>query len=123
MGIDPGSRKTGFAVIEMVGNKFHYVDSGVLKFDKIENFLDRLPSAYLEAEELLKKYNPDEVALESLIFVKSPTALIKLAQTRGAIIAAFGIVLTDKVFEYAPNLLKPLFQGMDIQRKKEWLRR
>jgi crossover junction endodeoxyribonuclease RuvC len=60
---------------------------------------------------LLKKYQPDEVSIESLIYVKSVDALSKLAQARGAMIAAFSHTHQGKIFEYAPNLVKVSVTG------------
>lgn len=106
LGIDPGSITTGWALIESKGKKLKYIASGVLKFDKKKDFLDRLTQIKKEVEKLAAKVRPDEVAFESLIFVKSPSALIKLAQTRGVLLSAFVEKYEGKVFEYAPNTIK-----------------
>jgi len=111
LGIDPGSRKTGFGIIKIVGNKFHYIDSGIIRFDHIDLFLDRLAVVYEKTIELIDVYNPTEVAVESLIYVKSPTALMKLAQARGAMIAAFNKTHQGRIFEYSPNLIKSTTTG------------
>jgi crossover junction endodeoxyribonuclease RuvC len=108
LGIDPGSRVSGYGLIEVNGRKFRYLDSGILKFDHIDSFIDRLRVIYEETEILIDKYQPDEVALESLIYVKSVTALAKLAQARGAMVAA---LKTTKSFEYSPNLVKSTVSG------------
>lgn len=79
--------------------------------EKEGEFLNRLSKAHEESLELVKRFKPDEIALESLIYVKSPTALIKLAQTRGAMLAAFLKSHPDKIFEYAPNLIKAAVSG------------
>ncbi len=86
LGIDPGSINTGWALLESHGNKTSYIASGVLSFDKDTEFLERLSEIKVKVKSLLKDIKPNEIALESLIFVKSPTSLIKLAQTRGIII-------------------------------------
>jgi crossover junction endodeoxyribonuclease RuvC len=110
LGIDPGSRTTGFAVIKQMGRKLEYLDSGIIRFDKKE-FLFRLGDIHQACEELIEKYHPDEVAFESLIYVKSPTALIKLAQARGAMVAAFMKREAILVAEYSPNLVKSTVVG------------
>lgn len=111
LGIDPGSRKAGYALIECEGRHFKYLDSGTLLLEKEGEFLNRLSKAHEESLELVAKFKPDEIALESLIYVKSPTALIKLAQTRGAMLAAFLGTHKDKIFEYAPNSVKATVTG------------
>lgn len=111
IGIDPGSRKTGFAVIEIQGRKIKYIDSGVFAFDGVNEFIDRLGLIYNCSAELIKTYNPVEVALESLIYVKSVTSLAKLAQARGAMVAAFKQNSELKIAEYGPNLVKSTITG------------
>ena len=111
LGIDPGSRKAGYALIECEGRKFKYIDSGTLMLEKEGEFFARLKKAYEESLELVSKYHPDEIALESLIYVKSPTALIKLAQTRGAMLSAFLQTHQNKIYEYPPNSVKMSVSG------------
>ena len=110
LGIDPGSRVMGYAFIEMIGRKPSYLCSGVYKFSTPE-FLCRLSEIRLAMDEILKKVKPDEVAFESLIYVKSPSALIKLAQARGVILGSCYPQLQGKIFEYAPNLIKSVCAG------------
>lgn len=106
LGIDPGSRKTGYAFLKAEGKSITYLASGVLNFEKIENFLDRVNPIFSEIKKIFEQYNPDEISMESLIYVKSPTALIKLAQTRGIILSAISATHQGKIFEYSPNLVK-----------------
>lgn len=111
LGVDPGSRKTGFAVIEVKGRKMSYLDSGILSFEKEKDFLSRLGNIHESCLELVNTYQPDEVAFESLIYVKSVTSLAKLAQARGAMISAFMKTHKRKVSEYSPNLIKNSVSG------------
>lgn len=111
LGIDPGSRKAGFALIDVQGKKISYIASGVLKYDHVDEFIDRLGMIYQTCDELIKRYNPDEVSIESLIYVKSVDALSKLAQARGAMIAAFSRTHLGKIYEYAPNAIKSSVAG------------
>lgn len=111
LGIDPGSVKTGWALLKVVGSKVSYIDSGVLKFNSKKDFLARIPQMKQLLSDLLAKTSPDQLALESLIYVKSPTALMKLAQTRGVVIAESIEFVGDKIFEYSPNLIKSAITG------------
>jgi len=106
LGIDPGSVTTGWALLRSEGLKVHYVASGILCFNKETEFLERLSEIKKKSDELLSQIKPDVIALESLIFVKSPTSLIKLAQTRGIILSAMVEKFEDRIFEYSPNLVK-----------------
>lgn len=111
LGIDPGSRKAGYALIDVQGKKISYISSGVLKYDHVDEFIDRLGMIYRSCDELVKKFQPDEVSIEALIYVKSIEALSKLAQARGAMIAAFSQTKNGKIFEYAPNAIKSSVTG------------
>ena len=111
LGIDPGSRKAGYALIDVQGKKISYITSGVLKYDHIDEFLERLGVIYKTCDELMVKYQPDEVSVEALIYVKSVDALSKLAQARGAMIAAFSRTKLGKIYEYAPNAVKSSVTG------------
>lgn len=111
LGIDPGSRYTGYAVVQVSGRAYRYIGSGTIYFGEIKNFIERLGIIYNECLALVSKYNPDEIALESLIYVKSVSALSKLAQARGAMLAAFNQTHTRRVFEYSPNLIKATVTG------------
>lgn len=111
LGIDPGSRKAGYALIEVQGKRFSYISSGVLKYDHVDEFIDRLGMIYRSCDELVKKFQPDEISIEALIYVKSIEALSKLAQARGAMIAAFSQTKNGKIYEYAPNAIKSSVTG------------
>ncbi len=111
LAIDPGSVTAGFAILQKVGRKVVYIDSGIMKFSSKDVFLDRVQDIFNQTNILLEKYTPDQIALESLIYVKSPTALIKLAQSRGAMLAALTQKYQNKIFEYSPNLIKSTVTG------------
>lgn len=111
LAIDPGSVTAGYALLQKDGRKINYITSGILKFDADVEFLHRVKDIYQQTIELIEKHNPDEVALESLIFVKSPAALIKLAQSRGTMLAALSQNYHQKIYEYSPNLVKATVTG------------
>jgi crossover junction endodeoxyribonuclease RuvC len=90
------------------------VASGILTYSKFP-FIKRPPIIYQDISDLISQFRPDETALEALIYVKSVPALAKLAQARGAIIAA----LNDLVFEYAPNLIKSSITGYGHAQKSD----
>ncbi len=97
---------TGWALLKSSGSKIHCVSSGVLEFDGKTDFLERLEDIRIKSKSLVKELSPDAIALESLIYVKSPQALIKLAQTRGVILAACLERHHGRIYEYSPNLVK-----------------
>jgi crossover junction endodeoxyribonuclease RuvC len=111
LAIDPGSITAGYALLQQDGRKINYISSGVLKFNGKDEFLERVKDIYDQTLNLMDQYQPDEIALESLIFVKSPTALIKLAQSRGAMLAALSQKYHQRIYEYSPNLVKSSVTG------------
>lgn len=111
LGIDPGSRKSGFSLIETRGSKHcEVVHCDSVRFNSKLDFTARVPEIKNSLKELMELYRPDHVAIESLIYVKSPTALMKLAQTRGIFLSVV-TDYTDKIFEYSPNLVKMVVTG------------
>ena len=111
LGIDPGSRLIGHALIEMKGGRIEYIQSKTQSFSQIDDFPTRIRAIYVHTKNLITEWRPDHVSIEGLIYVKSPTALIKLAQARGAILAALPEMYTERIFEYSPNLVKLTTSG------------
>jgi crossover junction endodeoxyribonuclease RuvC len=111
LAIDPGSVTAGYALLQKEGRKIIYLESGILKFNSKDEFLHRVKDIYDQTLALVEKHVPDEVALESLIFVKSPAALIKLSQSRGTMLAALSQKHHQKIYEYSPNLVKSTVTG------------
>ncbi len=111
LAIDPGSVTAGYALLQKDGRKINYIASGILKFNSDDVFLHRVKDIYDQTMKLLDQYSPDVIALESLIFVKSPQALIKLAQSRGTMLAALTQRYHQKIYEYSPNLVKSTVTG------------
>lgn len=112
LGIDPGSRKAGIAIIDLIGSEVKYVHCQTLYFCKNDEiFLNRITLINDLLEEVMKVYKPTHVAMESLIYVKSPTALIKLAQARGVMLAVIAKYNSDSIYEYSPNLVKSSTTG------------
>lgn len=111
LAIDPGSVTAGYGLLKKDGRKIIYLASGIMQFDGKCDFLHRVKDIYNQTVQLVEQHTPDEIALESLIFVKSPTALIKLAQSRGTMLAALAQKYHQKIYEYSPNLVKATVTG------------
>jgi crossover junction endodeoxyribonuclease RuvC len=117
LGFDPGSRKMGYAVLKVQGRKILYLDSGVLRFDHIASFIERPAEIYEASKKIVMKCCPDEIACETPVYTKSPTALIKLSQARGALLAAVAQTHRGRIFEYSPNLIKATVTGHGLADK------
>lgn len=87
LGIDPGSRKTGFGIINTVGGRHEYVASGVIRLGDGE-LPERLKLIYRSLCEVIEEYCPQQVAIESVFMAKSAGSALKLGQARGAAIVA-----------------------------------
>lgn len=110
LGIDPGSRVSGYAIIEIKQLKMSYVTSGVIKSDLNDTFFKRLPSIYDKFQSVVEAYQIQQVAIESLIHVKNVVSLAKLAQARGAMLASVA-KCGAQIFEYSPNKVKSSVSG------------
>ena len=107
LGIDPGSRNAGYALIKVKTQErsFYMSDSGVYQIDPKIDFFKRLCLLSNFFLEYVKDFPPFDLAIESLAYVKNFNSFGKLAQARGAILAALEPKAT-RVCEYPPNLVK-----------------
>ena len=87
LGIDPGSRITGFGVITMNGRKMEYVASGCIRV-KDGILSDRLNQIFDCISEVVQEYKPTEAAIEQVFMSKNADSALKLGQARGASMVA-----------------------------------
>ncbi len=117
MGIDPGSRLTGFGVLDFVADKAVYVASGTIKSIDGE-ISERLKAIYNAVSELVSEFEPDVVAVESVFVHKNPGSALKLGHARSAAICA--TFQSDAVvFEYAPREIKLAVVGTGAASKEQ----
>lgn len=89
LGIDPGSRLTGYGVIKKEGRQFSYLGSGCIKAMAAgDNLGDRLQIIFSGVSELILQFQPDMFAIEQVFMAKNPDSALKLGQARGAAIVA-----------------------------------
>jgi len=84
LGIDPGTRKLGFCILDFDNKKFKLLEAGVIKFKNIEQ-KERIIELSIVLDTLFTSHAIDEVAIENIFFANSPQSILKLAQFRGAI--------------------------------------
>lgn len=87
LGIDPGSRKTGYGIIQSDGQKLVRVDSGCICLAKGE-LIERLGKITTTLSEIIKQHNPEFIAIEQVFMYVNPNSALKLGQARGAAIVA-----------------------------------
>jgi len=109
LGIDPGSRKTGYGIINAVGAARIYVASGHIKILGDE-LADRLGQIYRGIDEIIETYMPQEFAIERVFMARNADSALKLGQARGvAMVVAVNHGLP--VFEYSARQVKQAAVG------------
>ena len=109
LGIDPGSRLTGFGVLDFSADRATYVDSGsVSSIDG--DFPDRLKLIFEAVTEIVTEFTPDALAIESIFVHKNASSALKLGHARSAALCATFARDID-VFEYAPREIKQAVVG------------
>lgn len=104
LGLDPGSLRTGYAIIETGPARISYVVSGAIKTEG-DTFTDRLQEIFEAVDKLAGEFRPDEVAIESVFMHRNADSALKLGQARGAALSAT-FAVRPRVFEYAPRAVK-----------------
>lgn len=109
LGIDPGSRRTGFGIIEMQGSRALWISSGCIR--TAEGSLDsRLKTICQGLAELLEEHRPDEVAIEQVFMHRNADSALKLGQARGAAISTVAL-RSLPLSEYSPKEIKKAVVG------------
>jgi crossover junction endodeoxyribonuclease RuvC len=110
LGIDPGSRRTGWGLVRREGNRHTCVDSGTIRLDETAPLPQRLLALDRAVEALLAQRRPGTAALEQIFSAKNARSALVLGHARGVIVAAIarrGIPL----FEYTPAQVKQAVAG------------
>jgi crossover junction endodeoxyribonuclease RuvC len=109
LGIDPGSRITGYGILESDGSTSRYIESGCI-CTKSVNFIDRLNEIYTRVSVLVKEFEPQQLAIEKVFVHRNADSALKLGQARAAAICGtFGSQL--ELFEYAARAIKQAVVG------------
>ena len=110
LGIDPGLRRTGWGVIEVLGNRLIYLACGSVSTDDKAALAERLVIIHDGLVRIVDEFRPEEAAVEATFVNKDAAATLKLGQARGIALlvpARAGV----SVAEYAPNLIKKTIVG------------
>lgn len=110
LAIDPGYGRCGVAVLEKVGGRELLAYSACIETTSDVDFPQRLAAIVEKCRRLLEKHHPDELALEKLYFTKNQKTAMRVAEVRGAIIAAAARVGIP-VSEYSPGEVKSAVAG------------
>ncbi len=118
IGIDPGLRRTGWGIVDTLGNSLRFVASGTVTSDGDMDLASRLCQIHDGLAEIIHSYKPDEAAVEQTFVNKDAVATLKLGQARGIAMlvpARAGL----KVAEYAPNAVKKAVIGVGHGEKQQ----
>lgn len=117
LGIDPGSRITGYGIVRQDGRKLSYLGSGCIR-TKVNDLPGRLKLIYAGVSEIITQFQPDCLAIERVFMAKNADSALKLGQARGvAIVAAINLDLP--VFEYAARQVKQTVVGTGSAEKSQ----
>lgn len=117
LGIDPGSRITGYGVIETKNGNFKYLDSGCIRTsDSALN--NRLIEIFNGICQIMDIYSPDEVAIEQVFMHQNANAALKLGHARGAAMVAASSHRV-RIFEYTPREVKLSIVGYGAAQKHQ----
>src|SRR5688572_10184281 len=94
IGIDPGSRRTGYGIIKIDGSRHTYLASGFLDVSAYP-IAERLRKIYLGLQEVMQIHQPHEAAIEEVFMQENPSSALKLGQARGAAIVALDIPVAE----------------------------
>ncbi len=122
LGLDPGSRRTGYGLIEWRGADAAHVAHGCIVLEDA-GVARRLRAIFEAVDELIARHRPDEVAVERVFMSRNADSALKLGQARGAALSA--VPRGTSVFEYAPRAIKVAvvgFGGADKQQVAHMMR-
>jgi crossover junction endodeoxyribonuclease RuvC len=104
LGLDPGSLRTGYGIVDCIAGRESHVASGCLRATGAD-LAQRLHFIHGEVRQLIECYEPDEVAIERVFMHRNADSALKLGQARGAALSA-AVARGAAVYEYAPRAIK-----------------
>jgi crossover junction endodeoxyribonuclease RuvC len=117
LGIDPGSRVTGYGLIREVNNTIKYVDSGCIR-TSVGSLSSRLLEIFNGICELMETYSPDQIAIEQIFMHKNPNSALKLGHARGVAMVACASHRLN-ISEYAAREIKQAVVGFGAASKAQ----
>jgi crossover junction endodeoxyribonuclease RuvC len=118
LGIDPGTRITGYGIIDVEGNRLRHVDNGIVKTRSSDPLPLRLKAIYDGLTVVLKEFSPEAVAIEQVFLAKNPKAALTLGHARGTAVIA-SVNLNLEVHEYSALQVKSAVVGYGHAAKQQ----
>lgn len=117
LGVDPGSRITGFGVVRENGRKCEYIASGCIRTPEA-NLPEKLHTIFQGLQEIIQTYQPTTMGIEQVFMAKSADSALKLGQARGAAIVA-GATQGLDISEYSARQVKKTVTGSGAADKEQ----
>lgn len=118
LGIDPGLAIVGYSIIETDANKIKMLEYGCIKTEAEISTPDRLNIIFNRLNEIIKQYNPEDMAIEELFYNKNVKTVINIGQARGVEVLS-GISNGLQIYEYTPLQIKQAVVGYGRAEKKQ----
>jgi crossover junction endodeoxyribonuclease RuvC len=118
LGIDPGSYKTGYGILESNGSKIVLLSSGVIDLNKKSDLSFRLSSLFDETLSLINRFNPNYLSIEKAFYYKNVQSTLRIGEARAAsLIAASKSNL--EIYEFSPREIKKSVSGNGSASKEQ----
>ncbi len=120
LGIDPGSRITGYGLIEARGQDLKYIDSGCIRTSASAKLDARLLDIFEGIRQVMTAFQPEEVAMEQVFMHQNANTALKLGHARGvAMVACSSADARMAVAEYSPRQIKQAVAGYGAAEKEQ----
>jgi len=117
LGIDPGSRITGFGLVNNHSNSIEYIHSGSIEVSG-DSLPQRLGNIFSEIDAVIRQYQPEQMGIENVFMARNADSALKLGQARGAAICA-GYQAGLEIAEYAAREVKQAIVGTGAASKEQ----
>jgi crossover junction endodeoxyribonuclease RuvC len=118
LGVDPGSRTTGYGLIEKENNRLTCLHSGHISSPGKRPFYQRVHRIFESMVDIMTRYRPQEMAIEDVFYAKNIQSSLKLGHARGAVLIA-SVQCGVKIYEYAPLEIKKAVVGYGRATKEQ----
>jgi len=110
LGVDPGSRVTGYGLVEKRDQEVRCVTAGLIRPPEATPFYKRVHAIFETMLDIMGRYRPSEMAIEDLFYAKNIQSSLKLGHARGAVLIA-AVQCDIPIFEYTPLEIKKSVVG------------
>ena len=118
LGVDPGSKITGYGLIEKIDDEMICIHSGQIAPSGRIPFYEKIHFIFQATVEILERHRPPEMAIEDLFYAKNVKTSLKLGHARGAVLIA-AVHCGVKIFEYSPLEIKKSVVGYGRATKEQ----